>query len=557
MIQNDWIINDNNIFGLQKNISLALCTIQYEIILQLDNKIINSFSSYLKININTTKDIKNTQNLNIDILFKDYLGLDSFNQLKQKEVNCWVCLSYFQILLLKEYNNEKHKNILTFSEYEIQYNSLLESYLNSNIDTDEMDFVKSEQSICNKLLLELNKPVYYKFNISNEVLSTPCLFKVNLSNSIDKRQKFLNDIAYKKRLIINDSNHLKTNNQILKNSAENLNTNNDNAMPIPLKESNIFEYKKGLTPFFSENCLNLMNQDNSQNEYYFGNIIKTYFVNYKKNTIENDNYLNIRNQLNSYILLEDTLYLNIFEVFKLASKHETKKENMLQYEALFNNSIIKLNQHFNKTSAYYLFQVKDLLLNKKYTDALAFKNFIVLSLDKILHVFEEYFCLFIQNTPLAPYLLSLKKYFNNLVNEDQIIKNIEIEKHENLKSVIKKQNDTVNISTSNKTNEVYKYKDFIWFKAGLKLATGEAYDLYNKYKKDKGHFVKITSELGFKATDRPYFSETINDTTISDKNIFSNSDKLEKLYNHIIENDLNLGNKFLTKYNNRELNFPY
>ena len=206
MIQNDWIINDNNIFGLQKNISLALCTIQYEIILQLDNKIINSFSSYLKININTTKDIKNTQNLNIDILFKDYLGLDSFNQLKQKEVNCWVCLSYFQILLLKEYNNEKHKNILTFSEYEIQYNSLLESYLNSNIDTDEMDFVKSEQSICNKLLLELNKPVYYKFNISNEVLSTPCLFKVNLSNSIDKRQKFLNDIANKKLLIIN-KNH--------------------------------------------------------------------------------------------------------------------------------------------------------------------------------------------------------------------------------------------------------------------------------------------------------------------------------------------------------------
>lgn len=92
------------------------------------------------------------------------------------------------------------------------------------------------------------------------------------------------------------------------------------------------------------------------------------------------------------------------------------------------------------------------------------------------------------------------------------------------------------------------YKDMIWFRTGLKLATGEAYDLYRKYKNEKGHFVKVCEELGFNKTDRPYFSDTINDNN-SDKNTFANFDKLKKIHSYLTENNLNFGNEFLEKYN--------
>ena len=102
--------------------------------------------------------------------------------------------------------------------------------------------------------------------------------------------------------------------------------------------------------------------------------------------------------------------------------------------------------------------------------------------------------------------------------------------------------------TIKKANE---YKDTIWFKTGLKLATGEAYDLYYKYKLDKGHFTKLCLELGFKVSDRTYFSSTINDNE-TDKNTFTDKSKLQKLYKHLTENDLPLGTEFLEKYNQIE-----
>jgi hypothetical protein len=115
-------------------------------------------------------------------------------------------------------------------------------------------------------------------------------------------------------------------------------------------------------------------------------------------------------------------------------------------------------------------------------------------------------------------------------------------------------NETLKIERqfdASKTKKAKDYKDFIWFKTGLKLATGEAYDLYNKYKLDKGHFAKICFELGFKETDRTYFSSTINDNE-TDKNTFTDKDKLQKLHKHLTENNLPFGTEFLEKYNQIE-----
>lgn len=108
--------------------------------------------------------------------------------------------------------------------------------------------------------------------------------------------------------------------------------------------------------------------------------------------------------------------------------------------------------------------------------------------------------------------------------------------------------DKENENLGLKGNEVKDYQDKIWFKTGVKLATGEAFNLYDKYKLNRGHFSKICLELGFKESDRPYFSATIQNND-SDKNTFANKDKLQKLYKHLTENNLNFGTKFLEKYN--------
>ncbi len=71
-----------------------------------------------------------------------------------------------------------------------------------------------------------------------------------------------------------------------------------------------------------------------------------------------------------------------------------------------------------------------------------------------------------------------------------------------------------------------------WFKIGLTFATGQAQELYERYKMEKGHFSKIATKLGFKITDRPYFSQTINNSTVDNKNIYSSPQKLKKIYTY-------------------------
>lgn len=89
------------------------------------------------------------------------------------------------------------------------------------------------------------------------------------------------------------------------------------------------------------------------------------------------------------------------------------------------------------------------------------------------------------------------------------------------------------------------FKDRIWFKVGLKFATGEAQNLYEKYKLEKGHFVKIALELGFKKSDRPYFSSSIGNSIRGDKNIFSTNDKLLKIRDHCLSNKISICEDFL------------
>jgi hypothetical protein len=191
LVKDDWLINNHNIFELQQDIELSISVIQYEILNQIELKDINSIEKYLRFEVDISQEIWGTENLTIEKVFADFLGLESINPLEQITIKISQVLNYLQLSLLKEYYENKHKNILTFSQYKTQYNLLLQSFLNSNIDTDEQDFIKVELSFCNKLITELDKPVYSLISPLNKIIDKPCDFKKNLTNSIDKRKKFL------------------------------------------------------------------------------------------------------------------------------------------------------------------------------------------------------------------------------------------------------------------------------------------------------------------------------------------------------------------------------
>lgn len=198
-VKDDWIINDQNIFGLQQDIYTIICSIQFEIQDQVKGKKIKSISDYLGAKINILKEIRLGRNWTLEKVFAEFLGFEPILSLEfikapsQNTFYCSMILKYLQLSLSTEYSKDKHKNILTFSEYKTQYSSLLNNFLTSNIDTDEQDFIKAELALCNNLLTELNKPVYNELNLFNVVLDKPCDFKWSLTNSIDKRKKFLEE----------------------------------------------------------------------------------------------------------------------------------------------------------------------------------------------------------------------------------------------------------------------------------------------------------------------------------------------------------------------------
>ena len=92
-----------------------------------------------------------------------------------------------------------------------------------------------------------------------------------------------------------------------------------------------------------------------------------------------------------------------------------------------------------------------------------------------------------------------------------------------------------------------KFVSETWFKIGLTFATGQAQHLYNKYKEERGHFTKIAVKLGFKETDRPYFSQTIHNSTIDNKNIYSSREKLEKIYTFCKVKNITVCTDFLSQ----------
>jgi hypothetical protein len=100
-IKEDWIINNQNVFGLSKEISLTFSAIQYEMLDQLEGKKINSISDYLGTKIDVAKNIRLTKSLTIQRAFEEFLGFDVFKPLKVSIYNCFNDFSILTTVLIR------------------------------------------------------------------------------------------------------------------------------------------------------------------------------------------------------------------------------------------------------------------------------------------------------------------------------------------------------------------------------------------------------------------------------------------------------------------------
>ena len=228
---------------------------------------------------------------------------------------------------------------------------------------------------------------------------------------------------------------------------------------------------------------------------------------------------------------DNIAFLKNEELGKLYSVFETREDI---YDFDFNEKIFKnkIKPKFDKIDIEQLPKDYDFI---KFIDEVAF----IESKNEIVSILSYHYYLFEKVYILERFDIFKIRVLGNLpIEENPYYKEFDVK-------LYSQDKETKNLGLTG--NEVKDYQDKIWFKTGVKLATGEAFDLYDKYKLNRGHFTKICLELGFKQSDRPYFSATIQNND-SDKNTFANKDKLQKLYKHLTENNLNFGTKFLEKY---------
>lgn len=151
------------------------------------------------------------------------------------------------------------------------------------------------------------------------------------------------------------------------------------------------------------------------------------------------------------------------------------------------------------------------------------------------------------------------EFKNDFCDQLEHLKNRQI--HSKFKELIeelkKSISDNYNSNRSNNelnnTENIIQSKETVPFKVGVEFAKGTPQNLYEKYKKDKGHFLKICKELGFKDSDRPYFSQTLNDGK-GDKNIYSNFKNIQLVYKYCLAEKITICQDFSRKVKESEDN---
>lgn len=302
-----------------------------------------------------------------------------------------------------------------------------------------------------------------------------------------------------------------------------------------VKQMQLFElYKNSCNIDFIE-CIINDTKTNSSDENGFKFIYKN-FINDRDKELNNYPKLkDYKENLKTYNNVYGQLFKQVIMLFYYSHDYSINKtyEDNGAYLNRFNLTLIKIKKNLENIRDKS-FTINDFLLQNKYSLAIDYQIYCINVHDSLLHILNR--CeIQIQNTPLNELFQTSKQGLINSINIELI--KLSKEANEPETSISKKK----------------KTEDFIWFKVGLLFAQGIPQKLYSKYKNDNFHFKKITLELGFKESDRPYFSETINNcktsTSNDDKNIYKKYDKMKSIYDYCILNNIDICSQFIAQYN--------
>ena len=243
------------------------------------------------------------------------------------------------------------------------------------------------------------------------------------------------------------------------------------------------------------------------------------------------------------------------EVIHYLSNDFVKKHNLYKNENLENAYRIFCKRH----SIYFIDEVHEIFENEikiefdKINASELPANYTYLKFIKeiaLIEALREVSRVFSNNARLLSMVYELKEFDKF---EIRVHGNLALEDYPNFKILHSKLYPAYNdVSLKNEDLEILEpevidFKEKQPFKIGLKFATGEPQELYKKYKKEKGHFKMICLELGFKESDRPYFSETLPNTSRSNKNLFNNVTLLKQIANHCGNLQIDMCEDFLEK----------
>lgn len=251
---------------------------------------------------------------------------------------------------------------------------------------------------------------------------------------------------------------------------------------------------------------------------------------------------NFNNRLNDITILQEYSFFELYPGYYLDATDNLKKEIITNLTVLPDRQFNAfLNYIKEQIQEYHVFDPEECIIQKWLNE-----------FDLALEDFP-----FINNKDIE--LLTLPNYKDDSLAKEQsrLIYSIQREFHLHAvflevqkiqafinELLINEHTDSKDIGKVPETlTDEFKYKESAWFKIGLLFATGEMEDLLSKF---NSNGTQIAEYLGNKQGFRPYITESIGiNKSTSEKSVFSNSGKMNKIILHCEQNNMPVVSSFL------------
>lgn len=294
----------------------------------------------------------------------------------------------------------------------------------------------------------------------------------------------------------------------------------------PQKNNEIEMYLKSYNQTHFDKVINKRNEDGTPNNIYLGNNFNEWLESINKTLYSNKSYdTETQDKLSTYNKYLCYLSNNLISLYKAISEFEKTKNT-----AFVTSIHLKQSEVLNnlKSIEYYTIIIKTFIRSKQIQKANDIREHCLALLENCIYNLNDVLTININLSPLNKAFKKIEKKLDTSINFEnlKLIKDLSIQTEHSQQKVIIKPNE--------------EFKTELWFKVGLLFATGEMDKLIIEFSSNATQIAKSLKNKNY----RPYISESISKTNDNDKNIFSKFNKIKKIQNHCIENNIKMIDSF-------------